>query len=95
MNLRQFRRLQQRCEIRIFSSFIVTDSFGNAKGLVTERDLVRKICVRDVYTSKTKINEIMSSPLVIISPEESASAAIDIMLKHNIRHLLVVDDIRK
>ena len=51
----------------------MTDSFGNAKGLVTERDLVRKICVRDVYTSKTKINEIMSSPLVIISPEESAS----------------------
>ena len=74
------------------NSLIVTDSFGNAKGLVTERDLVRKICVRDVYTSKTKINEIMSSPLVIISPEESASTAIDIMLKHNIRHLLVVDD---
>ena len=77
---------------RNISSLIVVDSFGNAKGLVTERDLVRKICVRDVYTSKTKINEIMSSPLVIISPEESASTAIDIMLKHNIRHLLVVDD---
>ena len=74
------------------SSLIVTDSFGNAKGLVTERDLVRKICVRDVYTSKIKINEIMSSPLVIISPDESASTATDIMLKHNIRHLLVVDD---
>ena len=88
MNLRQFRRLQQRCEIRKLKSSIVTDSFGNAKGLVTERDLVRKICVRDVYTSKIKINEIMSSPLVIISPEESASTAIDIMLKHNIRHHL-------
>ena len=74
------------------SSLIVSDSFGNAKGLVTERDLVRKICVRDVYTSKIKINEIMSSPLVIINPDDSALTAIDIMLKHNIRHLLVIDD---
>ena len=34
----------------------------------------------------------MSSPLVTISPDEGASTATDIMLKHNIRHLLVVDD---
>ena len=80
---------------RNISSLIVVDSFGNAKGLVTERDLARKICVRDVYTSKIKINEIMSLPLVIISPDERPSTAIDIMLKHNIRHLLVVDDSRE
>ena len=80
---------------RNISSLIVVDSFGNAKGLVTERDLARKICVRDVYTSKIKINEIMSLPLVIINPDERPSTAIDIMLKHNIRHLLVVDDSRE
>ena len=28
------------------SSLIVVDSFGKSKGLVTERDLVRKICER-------------------------------------------------
>ena len=74
------------------SSLIVVDSFGKAKGLVTERDLVRKICVKDVYTSKIRINEIMSLPLVTINPDESLSTAIDMMLQHNIRHLLVVDD---
>ena len=74
------------------SSLIVVDGFGNSKGLVTERDLVRKICVRDIYTSKVKINEIMSLPLITINPDENASTAIDMMLKHNIRHLLVVDD---
>ena len=74
------------------SSLIVVDSFGKAKGLVTERDLVRKICVKDVHTSKIRINEIMSLPLVTINPDESLSTAIDMMLQHNIRHLLVVDD---
>ncbi len=74
------------------SSLIVVDSFGKSKGVVTERDLVRKICVKDVYTSKVGIKEIMSLPLVTINPNESLSTAIDMMLQHNIRHLLVVDN---
>jgi CBS domain-containing protein len=74
------------------SSLIVVDSFGKSKGLITERDLVRKICVKDVCTSKEIIKEIMSLPLVTINPNESPSAAIDMMIQHNIRHLLVVDD---
>src|SRR5918993_3445343 len=74
------------------SSLLVVDSLGNSKGLVTERDLVRKVCVKDVYTSKVTIKEIMSLPLVTINPNESPSTAIDIMLQHNIRHLLVVND---
>ena len=74
------------------SSLIVVDSFGKSKGLVTERDLVRKICVKDVCTSKEIIKEIMSLPFVTINPNESPSTAIDMMIQHNIRHLLVVDD---
>ena len=77
------------------SSLIVVDSFGKSKGLVTERDLVRKICVKDVCPSKVIIKEIVSLPLFTINPNESPSTAIDIMLQHNIRHLLVVDNIKE
>ena len=73
-------------------SLIVVDSFGKSKGLVTERDLVRKICVKDVCTSKVIIKEIVSLPLITINPNKSPSTAIDIMLQYNIRHLVVVDD---
>jgi CBS domain-containing protein len=74
------------------SSLIVVDSFGKPKGIVTERDLVRKVCVKDVSTSKIMVKEIISLPLVTINPDESLSAAIDLMLQHDIRHLLVIDD---
>ena len=74
------------------SSLIVIDRFGKPKGLVTERDLVRKICTKDISPSKVTIKDIMSLPLITINPNESLSSAIDIMLQHNIRHLLVVDD---
>ena len=74
------------------SSLIVVDSSGKSKAVVTERDLVRKVCVKDVYPNEIIIKEIMSLPLVTINSNESPSTAIDIMLQHNIRHLLVVDD---
>ena len=74
------------------NSLIVVDSFGKIKGLVTERDLVRKVCVKDVSTSKVIIKEIMSLPLITINPNDSPSKAVDMMFQHNIRHLLVVDN---
>ena len=74
------------------SSLLVVDSFGKSKGLITERDVIRKVCVKDICTSQVIIKEIMSFPLITINPNESPSTAIDIMLQHNIRHLLVVDD---
>jgi len=77
---------------RNVSSLIVVDSLGNSKGLVTERDMVRKVCINDVYTRKVIIQEIMSLPLITITPNDSPSTAIDMMLQHNIRHLIVVDN---
>ena len=74
------------------SSLLVVDTLGKAKGLVTERDIIRKVCVKDICTSQVIIKEIMSLPLITINQNESPSTAIDLMLEHNIRHLLVVDD---
>ena len=73
------------------SSLVVVDSEGKPRGIVTERDIVRKACVYDVSTSKVINKEILSPKLITIDPDSSASAAVDAMLRNNIRHLLVVD----
>lgn len=72
------------------SSLIVVDANGKPQGLVTERDLVRKVCINDVRTSTITNREIMSSPLISIESNSSPSEAADMMLQYNIRHLLVV-----
>jgi CBS domain-containing protein len=74
------------------SSLLVVDRNGRPTGLVTERDLVRKVCVNDVRTSEVKNKEIMSAPLITINSKSSPSIAADLMLRNNVRHLLVVDD---
>jgi CBS domain-containing protein len=74
------------------SSLLVVDRNGKPTGLITERDLVRKVCIENVRTSEVKNKEVMSSPLITIDAKGSPSIAADLMLKHNVRHLLVVDE---
>jgi signal-transduction protein with cAMP-binding, CBS, and nucleotidyltransferase domain len=73
------------------SSLIVVDDKGKPQGLVTERDLVRKVCINDVPMSRVTNEEIMSSPIITIDSNSSASETVDIMLRDNIRHLMVID----
>jgi len=77
---------------RNVSSLVVIDVNGKPQGLVTERDLVRKVCINDLSTTMVKNKEIMSSPLITIDSSSSPSMAADMMLQNNVRHLLVVDN---
>ena len=76
------------------SSLVVVDNKNNNKpiGIVTERDLVRKVCVNDANSSKMLIKNIMSSPLVTIDSRSSVEVAADIMTQNKVRHLLVVEE---
>jgi CBS domain-containing protein len=82
------------------SSLVVVDNKNNNDndndnnkpvGIVTERDLVRKVCVNDASSSKMLIKDIMSSPLVTIDSRSSVEVAADIMTQNKVRHLLVVE----
>ena len=57
------------------SSLLVLDRDGKPTGLVTERDLVRKVCVNNVRTGEVTNKEIMSFPLVTINSMLSPSIA--------------------
>ena len=73
------------------SSLVVVDANNRPQGLITERDLVRKVCINDKRCSEVINKEIMSSPLITIDSKSSPSVAADMMLQYNVRHLLVID----
>jgi CBS domain-containing protein len=74
------------------SSLLILDISSRPVGLVTERDIIRKLCINDARTSEVTNREIMSSPLITIDSKSSASIAADLMLKNNVRHLLVMNE---
>jgi len=59
-----------------------------AKGIVTERDLVRRI-IAQKKSLDTRVSEIMSSPLITIDEEGSLRDAARMMVKYRIRRLPV------
>ena len=77
------------------SSLVVIDDINNKPtGIVTERDLVRKVCVNDTSSNSSSmlIKNIMSSPLITIDARLPVEAAADIMIQNKVRHLLVVEN---
>jgi CBS domain-containing protein len=80
----------------VSSLVVIDDSTNKPTGIVTERDLVRKVCVNDTNGSNSSsmlIKNIMSSsPLVTIDARLPVEAAADVMIQNKVRHLLVVEN---
>jgi CBS domain-containing protein len=85
------QKTAEKMKERNVSSLVVVDKNGKPLGLVSERDLVRKVCVNRLPTTEVINKEIMSSPLITVTADSSTSVAADMMLQHNVRHLLVVE----
>lgn len=82
---------------RNVSSLVVIDANSKTVGIITERDLVRKVCVHDASNRDTSVRDIMSDALVTTDAISEVGVAADIMIQNQVRHLLVVkdDDINK
>jgi CBS domain-containing protein len=78
-------------EIRV-SSLLVTDDTGKPIGIVTERNLVRKVVADKLKASAVNVQQIMFSPPVTIDPNSSMEIAADIMNQNKVKHLLVVEN---
>jgi CBS domain-containing protein len=61
-------------------------------GIITERDIIRKIGESDLFTTQTPIRELMSTNLISIKPDNTISDAIGLMHGNNIRRLPVIDN---
>jgi len=72
-------------------SILVTDG-GQIVGILTERDYLRKITLEGRTSRETQVGEIMSSPLVYVTPQTTIEECMAVMTDRRIRHLPVVEE---
>lgn len=74
------------------SSVIVIDKKTKPIGIITEKDLVRRVCLKNMSASRFAVEEIMSSPLITIMAYDSVDTASRIMTQNQIKHLVVLEE---
>jgi CBS domain-containing protein len=72
-------------------SLLVTDG-GEVRGIVTERDYLRRVTLEGRTAQETAVREIISSPLIVATPETTIDECKALMTDRRIRHVPVVAD---
>ena len=70
---------------------VVVEKQGLPVGVITERDIIRRCVAKGLNMEKVKAEEIMSSPLLTISPDATLGEAMKEMTEKHVRRLYVVE----
>ena len=81
--------VKQMVEANI-GSLLVTDG-DEIAGIVTERDYLRRVTLEG-RTEDSPVREIMTSPLIVVTPETPIDECMALMTDRRIRHVPVVED---
>ena len=71
---------------------LIVMKMGKPAGIVTERDLVKRILLESKDPEKTKISEIMSKPLIVGKPQMELEQTVSLMVEQKIKKLPVTQD---
>ena len=73
-------------------SVLVLDSANLPIGIITERDIIKKVCVTNTLPNEMKADKIMSSPVITIMSYDSVETAAQKMTNYKIKRLPVLEE---
>ena len=72
-------------------SLLVIDKNGKLAGLISERDGLRKVLLKEKDPKQVAVKDIMSKELTVVNPDTSVDECMAIMTEKRIRHLPVME----
>jgi CBS domain-containing protein len=71
---------------------LIVINYGNPVGIVTERDMLRRVLLQKRELGKTEVGNIMSAPLITAQPQTDIRDAVRLMNERRIKKLPVMDE---
>jgi CBS domain-containing protein len=71
---------------------LIVESKGKTVGIVTERDLLKRVMEKSIDPKMVRVSEIMSKPLIVGSSNMAIEDVVRQMFKYNIKKLPIVED---
>jgi CBS domain-containing protein len=84
------KAVQLMSEKGVSSLIVLSDN--QPIGIITERDFIKKICLKELKLSTVKVGDMMSKIRTSASPDTSIDVAVQRMVNNRIRRLPIIDN---